>query len=169
MSDELAGVRTLQPDDDFDPGILRRERNSLMAFLAASTVDERPPSGPQIIPHLIYDDVAAAIAWLQRAFGFRERTEGRVLEPDRSIGHAELYADGAPIMLGPPSVHGHSPRQGVSAMLHVYVDDVDAHCQRARSAGATIVLEPADQPWGERRYQATDPEGHQWQFARRLR
>jgi len=46
---------------------------------------------------------------------------------------------------------------------------VDRHCDRARAAGARIVLEPEDQPWGQRRYQATDPEGHQWHFAQRIR
>ncbi len=53
-------------------------------------------------------------------------------------------------------------------MLTVYVDDVDAHYQRATAAGATIVLELANQPWGDRRYQASDPEGHQWSFAQHI-
>jgi uncharacterized glyoxalase superfamily protein PhnB len=52
-------------------------------------------------------------------------------------------------------------------LLYVYVDDVDAHCELARVAGAVIVEEPADQPYGERRYRARDPEGHSWYFAQR--
>jgi uncharacterized glyoxalase superfamily protein PhnB len=53
--------------------------------------------------------------------------------------------------------------------VHVYVDDVDAHFERARAAGATILEEPADQPYGDRRYAAEDPEGHQWFFAQHVR
>ena len=76
---------------------------------------------------------------------------------------------GSLVTLGQPSIHGDSPRRGVSSMLYVYVDDVDEHYQRARAAGATIVTELEDQPWGDRRYQAVDPEGHQWTFARHVR
>ena len=54
-------------------------------------------------------------------------------------------------------------------MLYVYVDDVDGHYQRAREAGAVIVTELEDQAWGDRRYQAADPEGHQWTFAEHVR
>ena len=119
----------------------------------------------RIVPHLIYDDVPLALEWLARAFGFRERAEGRFEEPDGTISHAEMELEGALIMLGPPSVHGESPSQGVATMLAVNVDDVDRHCEHARAEGAAIVLEPEDQVWGERRYQARDPEGHQWHFA----
>jgi uncharacterized glyoxalase superfamily protein PhnB len=89
--------------------------------------------------------------------------------PDGTIGHAETELGGALIMLGPPSIHGDSPSRGVSTMINVYADDVDQHYDTARSAGAEIVLEPEDQPWGERRYQAKDPEGHQWHFSQRIR
>jgi uncharacterized glyoxalase superfamily protein PhnB len=53
-------------------------------------------------------------------------------------------------------------------MLYVYVDDVDAHYDHAKAAGATIALELANRPWGDRAYQATDPEGHQWTFAKHI-
>lgn len=129
-----------------------------------------PPAGaPRIVPHLIYDDVPAALRWLADAFGFRERREARLTGPDGAVRHAEMELGGGIIMLGGPSVHGDSPKRGVSTMLNVYVDALDAHCERARKAGAQIVLEPADMPWGDRRYQARDPEGHQWHFAQHLR
>ena len=47
----------------------------------------------------------------------------------------------------------------------VYIDELDAHCEVARKAGATIVAEPEDMFWGDRTYVATDPEGHRWTFA----
>jgi PhnB protein len=72
------------------------------------------------------------------------------------------------LTIGEPSVHADSPRRGVSSMLYVYIDDVDAHYHRAKAAGAVIDLDLETQPWGDRRYQATDPEGHRWTFAQHL-
>jgi uncharacterized glyoxalase superfamily protein PhnB len=78
---------------------------------------------------------------------------------------------GEPIYMGAPGGEFESPRRtGVlNAQVHVYVDDVDAHYERAKAAGAEIVREPADQPYGDRRYDAKDPEGQLWSFAQRLR
>ena len=53
--------------------------------------------------------------------------------------------------------------------LYIYVDDVNAHCEHARAAGATIVKEPEDQFYGDRNYTAQDPEGHHWIFSQHLR
>jgi len=53
-------------------------------------------------------------------------------------------------------------------MVNVYVQDVDAHYQRAKAEGAEIVLDLEDMFWGDRRYEALDPEGHRWHFAERL-
>ena len=54
------------------------------------------------------------------------------------------------------------------AGVYVFVDDVDAHCAHARAAGASVLLEPGDQPWGDRMYCAVDPEGQFWMFAKHL-
>jgi uncharacterized glyoxalase superfamily protein PhnB len=121
------------------------------------------------VPHLIYDDVGAAIAWLTAVFGFRERTGVRHTAPDGKISRTQMeLADGL-ITIGEPSIHGGSPRDGVSSLLYVYVDDVDQHYARARGAGATIVMELSDRPWGDRSYQATDPQGQRWIFAQHVR
>ncbi len=128
-----------------------------------------PPKGwPRIVPHLIYEDAAGAIVWLNRAFGFTERASARHSSSGGTVERAQMEVGDSLFTLGLPSIHGGSPKRGVSTMLHVYVDDVDAHYRRARAAGATIVLELADQPWGDRRYQATDLEGHQWSFAQHI-
>jgi uncharacterized glyoxalase superfamily protein PhnB len=58
---------------------------------------------------------------------------------------------------------------GFEEVLRHYVDDFDAHHERARAAGATIGDAPADQEHGDRRYHAEDPEGHSWFFAQRVR
>ena len=123
----------------------------------------------RIAPYLLYEDAAAALEFLSRAFGLRERL--RVPTDDGRVSHAELELDGSLIMLGEPGPDYRSPRSSGTrhAIVHVYVDDVDAHFERAREAGATIVEEPAEQPYGDRRYAAEDPEGHQWFFAQQVR
>jgi uncharacterized glyoxalase superfamily protein PhnB len=128
-----------------------------------------PASVPRIIPHLIYDDVAAAIDWLTRVFGFHERASARHTLGDGSTGRAQLEVADSLITVGVPSIHGASPSRGVSSMLYVYVDDVDAHYQHATAAGATVVMDLRDQPWGDRIYQAADPAGRQWTFAQHVR
>jgi uncharacterized glyoxalase superfamily protein PhnB len=122
---------------------------------------------------LSYRDPGAAIDFLVRAFGFVELY--RMTMPDGSLGHAEL-SFGSPDQLlmvaGEWEAAGFgSPLglQGVHGQLLCYVDDVDAHHDRARAAGTTIVSEPADQPHGDRSYRANDPEGHRWIFATRMR
>ena len=58
---------------------------------------------------------------------------------------------------------------GVHTVLYVHVDDVDAHCEKARAAGAIVIAEPEDQFHGARSYRAMDPEGHRWIFATQIR
>jgi uncharacterized glyoxalase superfamily protein PhnB len=127
-----------------------------------------PPAENPLSAFLAYEDVAAAAAWLQRSFGFTEDAGSRMLGADGSVKHAEVRAGAALLILGNPGIHGDSPSQGVSTMLIVRVPDVDEHYRRAREAGAEIVIAATDEPWGVRRYQARDPEGHQWQFEQPL-
>jgi uncharacterized glyoxalase superfamily protein PhnB len=124
---------------------------------------------PRIAPYLLYEDAAGAIDFLTRAFGLRERL--RVPTEDGRVSHSELELDGSVLMLGEPGPEYQSPKKAGTrhALVHVSVDDVDAHCERARKAGATIIEEPSDQPYGDRRYAAEDPEGHQWFFAKHVR
>lgn len=129
-----------------------------------------PPEGfPRITPYLYYEDVAAALDFLGRAFGFRERM--RMPGPDGRPSHAEMeLADGV-VMLGHPGSEYRCPKRTGQATqsVYVYVDDVDKHFARAKEAGAKILAEPADQFYGDRRYGAEDPEGHQWYFAQHVR
>jgi PhnB protein len=118
-----------------------------------------------ITPYLLYEDVEAAIEWLAGAFAFRE--------VDRTTGAAggihtelEIAADGTRIYAGSPPQGFRNPRKvGSTTLMYVLVDDVDAHHARAKEAGAEIVEELTDLPYGHRRYTCTDPEGHQWTFA----
>jgi uncharacterized glyoxalase superfamily protein PhnB len=119
----------------------------------------------QVTPYLLYEDGEAAIEFLTSAFAFRE--------VDRQIGaagglHAELEVTpgGEHVYLGQPPSGYRNPREvGSTSMTYVLVDDVDAHHERAKSAGATITEELNDTPFGHRRYSCVDPQGHDWSFA----
>jgi uncharacterized glyoxalase superfamily protein PhnB len=141
-----------------------------------------PPGWPRISSAVHYDDPAGAIDWLCRAFGFECRL--KIETGDGGIAHSELVLGGGVIMVGggkndprPERVHRRSPRAvgGVNTQsMMVYVDDVEAHCKRAREAGGTIVSEPTTTDYGEdywtdRGYEVEDPEGHHWWFYQRLR
>jgi uncharacterized glyoxalase superfamily protein PhnB len=117
-----------------------------------------------ITPYLLYEDGEAAIDFLTRAFGFRE--------VNRATGaagglHAELQVGGdGYVYLGQPPAGFRNPASvGRTSEVYVLVDDVDAHYERARAAGARIIEEPNDLPFGHRRYGCADPQGHEWYFA----
>jgi uncharacterized glyoxalase superfamily protein PhnB len=141
-----------------------------------------PPGWPRLSQSVYYQDPAAAIDWLCRAFGFdlRLKVEGDAGE----IVHSELtYGEGM-IMVGGGG-HGEEEWQAVmkspkdvgganTQSVCMFVDDVDAHCAQAKSCGARIVRGPStsdygDDYWSDRSYGALDPEGHLWWFMQRLR
>jgi uncharacterized glyoxalase superfamily protein PhnB len=111
-------------------------------------------SAPTIFPSVGYRDRNAAIDFLSRAFGFEEEVIYR--NADGSIAHAELRYGPSIMFVGTAD-----PGRG---SLYVAVDDADAHCERARDAGATIEKEPYDTDYGSRDYRARDPEGNAWLF-----
>jgi PhnB protein len=133
-------------------------------------VIKNPPEGfPRITPYVLYEDVDTAADWLIRVCGFEERF--RMKGPDGKALHVELgLADGV-VMMGNPGPDYQNPahRGGATQLVHVYVDDVDAHHRAAAAAGAHIVRELADQFYGDRTYNAEDPEGHQWTFCQHVR
>jgi uncharacterized glyoxalase superfamily protein PhnB len=116
-----------------------------------------------VIPVLIYPDVREAVAWLSAAYGFVERLQ--IGENHRS---QLSFGDGADIV---GDTHGdrRPPQEGeVTHSVVVRVDDVNAHCARARAHGARILMEPTDFEYGERQYTAADLAGHQWTFTETL-
>jgi PhnB protein len=121
----------------------------------------------QITPYLLYEDGEAAVEFVTNAFGFREVERGT-----GGAGglHVELEEPGGGrIYLGsPPSGFENPATVGRTSLLYVIVDDLDTHYERAKAAGAEIVEEPADQPYGDRRYGCRDPQGHEWFFAQVL-
>lgn len=120
-----------------------------------------------VVPVLIYEDVERAVSWLCDTFGFEERL--RFVGRDGAVEHAQIdVADGA-IMIGRRGGPFRPPRDGeVTQYVHVTVRDVDAHYERVRASGATVVDEPMDMPFGERQYRVADLEDHWWTFSEHI-
>ena len=121
-----------------------------------------------VTPYLLYENGEAAIEFAARAFGFRE--------VDRAIGgagglHAELEVEpgGGRIYFGQPPAGFENPKTvGATSHVFILVDDVDGHFERAVEAGAEIIEELTDLPFGHRRYGCVDPQGHEWYFAQEI-
>ena len=129
---------------------------------------------------IAYEDGPAALDWLARVFGFRERA--RLTSPgDGHLTHGEMETGSGVIMLATPSPHYHGPKKHREECAHaarwsevpyivdgvlVYVDDAKAHYERARAGGATILSPLEDDEYGSK-YRAEDLEGHRWMFTQR--
>lgn len=129
---------------------------------------------PTFKPTVFYRDPRAALNWLEAAFGFETTT--LVTEPSGRVGYSEMTFQGGVVsinpefsgeiigearMVSPLDVEG----RGTQFIRVHLAEGLDAHCERARAAGARITQEPSDQFYGERTYRAIDPEGHVWNFA----
>ena len=127
-----------------------------------------PPGYPRVAPYLLYEDPAAALEWLASAFGFRERF--RHIGEEGWINHAEMEIGDGLLMLAKPDAGHRSPRSlgGATALVHVYVDGIREHFERATAAGAVVRTEPHEEPYGTVQYSVADPEGHLWLFSEQV-
>jgi uncharacterized glyoxalase superfamily protein PhnB len=130
------------------------------------------PKRPTFVSALFYEDPAAALDWLERAFGFERSMV--ITDADGRLAHSEMAFGDGQIMVGSKWSDFIEPPAGVGGkntqIIHVHLDhDVDAHCERARAAGAEILQEPQDQFYGDRTYRARDLGGHVWIFGQTVR
>ena len=139
-------------------------------------------SEQRVVPMLSYEDAGRAADWIAEAFGFEET--GRWTDGEGRATHVNMEFDGGMFMLGWPSPDYQSPKHHAEVCEHarmwsevpfvvdgvlVNVDDIDAHFQCAKEAGATILSELEDNTGiGQRQYRAEDLEGHRWMFAQQL-
>ncbi len=133
---------------------------------------EDPFRRPSLGARIYYRDPWAALDWLEKAFGFERSMV--ITDKDGHLAHAEMrFGDGyvmvgsewADFVASPASVGGKNTQS-----IHVQLQDrIGDHCERARTAGAEILMAPADQFYGDRTYRARDPEGHVWTFAQTVR
>jgi uncharacterized glyoxalase superfamily protein PhnB len=133
---------------------------------------ESTKRGANLSSALSYQDPKAALEWLEKAFGFE--TAMLITDAQGNVAHSEMRFGDSLVMIGSEWSASHkSPKsiQGFNTQsVHVHLDtDIDAHCKRARAAGAQILQEPADQFYGDRTYRAVDPEGHIWTFGQTVR
>jgi uncharacterized glyoxalase superfamily protein PhnB len=134
---------------------LRDPEGHLWGF---GTYDMLRGSGePTIFPEIRYHDPEAVATWLEDAIGCRQTL--RVPGPDGSLMHAEFRLDAGVVMIG---AAGSGEFADLSHFANLQASDPDAHCARARAAGATIVREPQTAPYGARFYAARDHEGFLW-------
>ncbi|HSF46952.1 MAG TPA: VOC family protein [Burkholderiales bacterium] len=126
-----------------------------------------PENYPRVTPYLSIKGAADAIEFYRKAFGAVERM--RIDGPDGKVGHSELTIGEALIMLADeyPEMDFRSPASlgGSSVVIHLYVEDVDAFCERAVAAGAKLTRAVEDQFYGDRSGQLRDPYGHVWSIA----
>ena len=132
-----------------------------------ANVSPIPEGYPHVTPYLCIDGAGAAIEFYGKVFGATERM--RMPAPDGRIGHAELRIGDSLLMLSDAfaEMGMRSPRDigGSPVTLHVYVEDVDAVCERAVQEGATALASVEDQFYGDRSGQFEDPFGHRWNVA----
>lgn len=118
----------------------------------------------EVFPYLRTRDANAAIEFYKQAFGATE--DFRLTEPSGRIGHAELKFGQTTVMVSDeyPEYGIHGPKEGIPTGfgIHLHVNDVDSLTKRAEDAGATVLMAPQDQFYGERTARLKDPFGHEW-------
>jgi uncharacterized glyoxalase superfamily protein PhnB len=141
----------------------------------SKSVQPIPPGHENLIPHLVCSPCAEAIQFYKKAFGAEEIH--RMPAPDgRRIMHAAIrigknfvfLVDDFPEFCGGKS-QSPTALKGTAVTIHHYVENCDAAIQRARDAGAAVSMPAEDMFWGDRYGVVTDPYGHKWSFATRIK
>ena len=176
MNDDLDPIRRLrpdriEPDDPGDPVVFSRAKERFMSTIGQDQSQSTVTTTPDIYPRLAYRDELAAVDYLTRVFQFRESREARMEFDGQYL--CWMRVGSGVVMLGHANaeVHRiHSPLEAglTTVMMNVYVHDIDSHYAHAVAEGATITMELDDAFFGERRYEATDLEGHRWHFGERF-
>jgi uncharacterized glyoxalase superfamily protein PhnB len=136
-----------------------------------SHVNRIPEGMHSVTPQLVCDNAVDAIAFYKKAFNATE--ESRLDGPGGKIMHATIRIGDSTIMLNDamPERGSLGPKalKGSPVVIHLYVDDADAFVERAKKAGANVTMPVAEQFWGDRYGQLTDPFGHHWSVATHVR
>jgi uncharacterized glyoxalase superfamily protein PhnB len=114
-----------------------------------------------VFPSFRYRDAPGAIAWLVDVLGFEVKELHEA--DDGTIAHAQLRHGTGLIMLGSERDNAFGGRVG-GGFTYVAVDDIDGLYDRARSAGAEVIMEITDTDYGSRDFSVKDPEGNVWSF-----
>ena len=130
------------------------------------------PLRPSLSSALCYREPKAALAWLEKAFGFE--TVMVITDAEGNLGHSEMRFGNGLVMIGSEWTEDHKSPTSINGKntqtVHVHVDeDIDKHCARAKAAGAEIIQAPETQFYGDRTYRARDLEGHIWTFGQTVK
>jgi uncharacterized glyoxalase superfamily protein PhnB len=173
VSDDFDQLRRMRPDPDDpgDPVVFSRAKEQFMSIIDQNHAPAEAFTTPDIYPRLAYRNELAAVDYLSRVFQFREHREARMEFDGNYL--CWLRVGTGVVMLGRANAdvhHIYSPLDAGSTtvMMNVYVHDIDSHYAHAVAEGADVTMELADAFFGERRYEATDLEGHRWHFAERF-
>jgi uncharacterized glyoxalase superfamily protein PhnB len=133
-------------------------------------IENRSVPADGLLAHVFYEDVAAAIAWLSKTFGFVEHYRYGV-SAEGTVSGAQMHLGSAWVMLlGMREGRSTPAKIGCGTqILTVFVEDVEGHFERAKAEGATIVEEPRETGYGELQYAALDLDGHHWLFSKHVR
>ncbi len=112
-----------------------------------------------VTPYLTVQRAAKLIEFLQQAFEAREIE--RMTQPDGTIRHAEVRIGDSVVMMSESG----GEREPMPSAIYLYVNDTDAVYKRALQAGATSLMEPADQFYGDRSAGVKDLSGNYWWIA----
>ena len=126
---------------------------------------------PEFSSRIACQDLGAAVAWLEQAFGFQTTMlatgrDGRVMHAEMRFGRGLVHVASEWENIKAPGSVGGANTQNICVHLP---GGIDEHCARARAAGGIILQEPQDQFHGDRTYRVRDPEGHVWSFSQKLR
>jgi uncharacterized glyoxalase superfamily protein PhnB len=119
-----------------------------------------------VLPHVSYRDLPAAIDWLIKHLSFAEQyrytdtTTGAVAGAQLRLANAYVMVHAAKANASTPVELGYNLQS-----LTIFLDDVDAHCRKVRSAGIRLVEQLHQTVYGELQYAVQDPEGHLWIFS----
>ena len=129
---------------------------------------------PALSSAVVYKDPKAALKFLEAAFGFELTL--LIEDADGNLAHSQMNWGDSLVMIGNEWTEEHRSPASIGGLMtqtvHIQIPTgdgtVDAHCERARKAGAVIIAEPSTQFYGDRTYRCKDPEGHIWTVAQTI-
>ena len=126
------------------------------------TINPIPSDYPRANPFLMVSDILKEGEFLKTVFD-AEETE-RITLPDGTVMHMELRIGNSVIMLGQDS----GQMGEMNSMTYLYVEDTATTYEKALSAGATPIMPPAEQFYGDINAGVQDEFGHYWWIASRF-
>jgi PhnB protein len=156
---DFAGDFAAALANQFAESALIRIPSTPQEISMAAKVKPIPDGFHTVTPYLIVNGAKKVVDFMQQALGAKYAHEP-ALRPDGAIMHATLSIGDSMVMISEASEHA----KAMPVMLYLYVPNVDAAYQQAVKAGATSIMEPSDQFYGDRSGGVKDPAGNSWFF-----